>query len=408
MRESAPSSPLVIGSRRWVVTLGTMTAIVALSIDMSLPAQPVLARTFSVADETAQLTLSTFMIGFAIAQLVVGYLSDVFGRRRTIALGLALFTLAGIACTVAPTIEVLIACRILQGMGGSAAPVVARAMVRDTQPAAQAARLLSTMLAILAIAPMLAPSIGGVLLDVFGWRAIFASLAVVGVVQAYVAHTSLSETLPAERRTAPSVLGLVRNYREFFRTRAALLPLAVTCATFAGQFAYIADSPFVYVEGFHQSNQAYGIYFGATAVMLMIGSLVGSRLLKAGRSPGAMLVLGTSLVLAGGIAVFVGTRADLGIAGFFVPMLVYFFGVGISGPSAGALTLEPVPHIAGTASAALGTLQMTAGAIAGFVATKVGGSDPRVFATVAMAMSIIAATLAWSTAIARKRRLHTT
>lgn len=418
LRESVPRKPLIVGSTRWVITLATMTAIIALSIDMSLPAQPVLVRTFGIAEETAQLTLSTFMIGFAVAQLFVGYLSDAFGRRRVLTAGLVLFTLSAIGCAIAPNIETLLVFRTLQGIGGSAAPVVARAMIRDTQPAAQAARLLSTMLATLAIAPMIAPFIGGLLLDVLEWHAIFAFLAIVGVVQLVIAHTSLVETLPVEKRSVPSASGLVRNYREFFSTRAALLPLAVMCTSFAGQFAYIADSPFVYVDGFGMSNQAYGLYFGTTAVALMLGSLTGARMLKAGRAPSAMLVTGTAVILVGGVAVFAGTRLDLGgpidlvgnyqfdpaIAGFFLPMLVYFFGVGLAGPSAGALTLEPVPHIAGTASAALGTLQMTSGAIAGYLATKIGGSSPRVFALIAMVMASIAALLAWSTVIARRRR----
>jgi DHA1 family bicyclomycin/chloramphenicol resistance-like MFS transporter len=418
MRESVPTKPLVVGSTRWVITLATMTAIIALSIDMSLPAQPVLVRTFGIAEETAQLTLSTFMIGFAVAQLFVGYLADAWGRRRVLVAGLAVFTLAGIACALAPNIEMLLVCRTLQGIGGSAAPVIARAMVRDTQPAAQAARLLSTMLATLAIAPMVAPFIGGLLLDVLDWHAIFAFLAIVGVVQLVVAHTSLVETLPTEKRSVPSARGLIRNYREFFSTRAALLPLAVMCSAFAGQFAYIADSPFIYVEGFGMSNQEYGVYFGTTALALMLGSLTGARMLKAGRAPSAMLVIGAVVILAGGVLVFAGTRLDLGgpidivgdyqldpaIAGFFLPMLVYFFGVGLAGPSAGALTLEPVPHIAGTASAALGTLQMTSGAVAGYLATKIGGSDPHVFALIATVMAMIAALLAWSTVLARKRR----
>ncbi len=418
MRESVPKAPLAVGSTRWVITLATMTAIIALSIDMSLPAQPVLVHQLGVADETAQLTLSVFMIGFAVAQLFVGYLSDAWGRRRVLMIGLALFTLAGIGCALSPNIETLLVCRALQGIGGSAAPVVARAMVRDTQPAAQAARLLSTMLATLAIAPMVAPFIGGILLDLLDWHAIFAFLAIVGVVQLVIAHTSLVETLPADKRNVPSARGLVRTYREFFSTPSALLPLAVMCTSFAGQFAYIADSPFVYVEGFGMSNQAYGIYFGSTAIALMLGSLTGSRMLKAGRAPRAMLVVGTAVILVGGIAVFAGTRIDLGgpidlafgyeldlaIAGFFLPMLVYFFGVGLAGPSAGALTLEPVPHIAGTASAALGTLQMTSGAIAGYIATKIGGSSPRVFALVAAAMAVLAALLAGSTVLLRRRQ----
>lgn len=207
---------------------------IALSVDMSLPAQPTLARTFGVSSETAQLTLSVFVFGFACAQLIVGYLSDALGRRRVLLGGLVLFTLAALACAVAPSIEVLIACRAAQGICAAAAPVVARAMVRDTQPAAQAARLLSTMLAALAVAPMIAPVIGGALLDLFGWRSIFATLAAFGAAMLAIAHATLAETLPPERRQPPSPAGLIRGYLQFVRTPGTRLPLLIGCASFAG------------------------------------------------------------------------------------------------------------------------------------------------------------------------------
>ena len=376
-----------------------MTAVTALSIDMSLPAQPALARAFDVPESTAQLTLSLFLVGFAAAQLITGYLSDVLGRRRVMLGGLVLFTLAALACAAAPTIELLLACRVLQGIGAAAAPVVARAMVRDTQPGAQAARLLSTMLAALAIAPMVAPVIGGALLGAFGWRAIFAMLAVCGVTLLVIAATTLVETLPPEKRSAHR---FVHSFRRFFSTPGTRLPMFVSCASFAGQFAYISDSPFVLIEGYGVSEAHYGFYFGATALALMVGSLGGGAMLRAGRSPRAMLALGATLLVAGGVLVVVGTRAGLGVVGFLVPMLVYFLGIGLASPSATALAMEPVPEIAGTASAAIGSLQMIAGAISGYETTRLGGSSPRLFSTVVVVMG----TLAFLLAIAAARQRH--
>ncbi len=406
-RMAGPRSPLPIGSTRWVVTLAAMTAVIALSIDMSLPAQPTLAATFHVENATAGLTLSVFMIGFAIAQLIVGYLSDAWGRRRVLLGGLGLFVVAAIACSLAPSIEVLLVFRVLQGIGGSAAPVVARAMVRDTQPAQQAARLLSTMLATLAIAPMIAPSIGSLVLQWFGWRAIFAMLALCGFVLLVIAHRTLSETHPTERRLVASPLGLLRGFRTFFTTPGTRLPMLISVTSFAGQFAYIADSPFVYMEGFHTSEATFSILFGLTALALMLGSLTGGRMLRAGRSPGAMVVIGASILVVAGIALTIGTRSgSFGIAGFLVPMTVYFFGVGLAQPSATALALEPVPHIAGTASAAIGFLTMTAGALAGYGTTKIGGSDPHAFALVVAVMAVVAASIAATTAYLRRRRVQ--
>src|SRR5262245_15594321 len=130
---AAPRYPTRVGSRRWIITLAALTATIALSVDMSLPAQPTLARQFDVSSQDAQLTLSMFLLGYAIAQLVVGYLSDAWGRRRVLLGGLVVYTFAGIACAASPSIELLIGLRIVQGVGAAAAPVVARAMVRDTQ-----------------------------------------------------------------------------------------------------------------------------------------------------------------------------------------------------------------------------------------------------------------------------------
>jgi DHA1 family bicyclomycin/chloramphenicol resistance-like MFS transporter len=394
-----------IGSARWIATLAALTAVVALSIDMSLPAQPTLARRFDVSSETAQLTLSLFMLGFASAQVFAGYLSDAWGRRRVMVGGLALFTVAGVACAVSPTIEVLLACRALQGAGAAAGPVVARAMVRDTQPAGQAARLLSTMLAALAVAPMIAPVIGGALLGAFGWRAIFATLALCGAAMIVLAHVSLDETHPPERRAPASVAGLVRNFRRFFATPGTRLPLLVACASFGGQFAYIAVSPFVLLEGYKVSTGVYALYFAVTAFALMLGSLAGARLLRAGHSPRAMLLLGTGLLLTGGVLVVIGTRVGgLGIAGFIGPMLVYFFGVGLTSPNATALAMEPVPQIAGTASAAIGVVTMVVGAISGFETTRIGGSSPATFSIVVLVMAALAAVLAWATVASYHRR----
>lgn len=373
-----------------------MTAVTALSIDMSLPAQPTLATVFDVSSETAQLTLSVFLVAFAAAQLVTGYLSDAVGRRPVLIVGLALYAVSGLACALSPSIEILLACRVVQGFGAAAGPVVARAMVRDTQPAHEAARLLSTMLAVLAIAPMIAPQIGGWLLALFDWHAIFFALAIGGVILVTLAALLLPETHPPGRRLTGGLAGLARGFQEFFRTPGTRLPVFVTCATFAGQFAYIGDSPFVMIEGFDVSPRAYAYYFGGTALALMLGAFAGRAMLRAGRSPRLLLRVGTSLLLAGGILVVAGTHGGLGLPGFYVPMLVYFLGVGLTSPSATALAMEPTPHLAGTASAAVGSLQMTSGAIAGYLTTKIGGSSPIVFAYVVIAMALLAFVLAFA------------
>lgn len=378
-----------------MLTLSALTAVTALSIDLSLPAQPTLARVFGTSSSHAQLTLSLFLAAFAVGQLAVGYLSDVLGRRRVQVAGLSLFALAGFLCSLSPSLDALLALRMLQGLGAAAGPVVVRAMVRDTQPAAGAARMLSSMLAVLAVAPMVAPLLGGALLDWLGWRAIFAALGLVGTLFTALAALTLPETLPPARRAAFSPQAVAAGFAEFFRAPGTRLPTLLVCASFAGQFAYIAGSPFVFIEGYGLSPGRFALCFGATALALMISSAAGSRLLRAGWTPQRLVGAGAALACAGGLLAAAGVRAPgLGAAGLLAPMLVYFLGLGLLGPSATALAMHPVPRIAGTASATIGFLQMGAGAFSGWATTRAGGSDPHTMALVIAVLGAFVAALA--------------
>src|SRR4051794_26238585 len=167
---------------------------------MSLPAQPTLQRAFAVGCGTTQLTLSLFIVGFALGMLMTGYLSDARGRRRVLIAALVLYSAAGVACALATGIDMLLVCRFAQGLAAGAAPTIARAMVRDTHDARNAAHVLSTMVAVLAAAPMVAPLVGGFVLLHLGWRAIFATLALCGVAFTALSSLTLPETLLPERR----------------------------------------------------------------------------------------------------------------------------------------------------------------------------------------------------------------
>jgi len=215
--------------------------VTALSIDMSLPEQPTLVDELHVEPDVVQLTLGLFLAGYAAGQLAFGNLSDALGRRTMLLAGLVLFTVAGIACAASPSIEVLLVARVVQGLGAAAAPVVARAMVRDTQPASTGARMLSTIMMVVALAPMLAPLAGSALVEHFGWRAIFMTLAAIGV--AFTALSlALPETLPPERRaTSVAFASRLASFAQFLRTPGTRLPTTLVCLSFAGQFAGTRD-----------------------------------------------------------------------------------------------------------------------------------------------------------------------
>jgi DHA1 family bicyclomycin/chloramphenicol resistance-like MFS transporter len=385
-----------IPSTRWILTLSALTGVTALSIDMSLPAQPTLARALGVGPDTAQLTLSLFLAAYAVGQLAFGYASDSFGRRRVLLAGLTLFTLGGVSCTLSTSIGPLLVSRMVQGFGAAAAPVMARAMVRDTQPAASAARILSTIMAVLAVAPMLAPLGGGWLLAHLGWQAIFATLAAIGVLFTTMSALTLPETLPDARRAPFAPAAILTGFARFFRAKGTVVPTALVCLSFAGQFAFISDSPFVLIDGFGVSPAHYGLYFGATALALMAGSVLGRRLLVRW-APSRVLVVGALTLSAGGLAMAASVRfADFGAMGLIAPMVVYFVGIGLTGPSATAIAMDPVPEIAGTASATIGCTQMLSGALSGFVTTHVGGSDPRMLGDIEAGVGVAAAALvAW-------------
>ena len=393
-----------VGSWRWIGTLAALNGVVALAIDMSLPAQPTLAVTFQVSAETAALNLSLFMIPFALVQIFIGYLSDAIGRRRVMIGGLAVFTTAGIACAMSPSIEMLLVCRALQGAGAAACPVVARAMIRDTQPPGQAARLLSTMLATLAIAPMLAPTLGSALLNAFSWRAIYGALATCGLALLMYANATLEETLPLERRSPATFGGLARGFARFFAAPGTRLPVLISSASFAGLFAYVAGSPFVLMEGYGVAPEHYGFYFALSAIAIMVGSIGGGRMLHAGRSPSTMVVIGASTQIVAGALAFTLTGTSLGLAGFLGPVILYFVGSGITSPSSMALAMEPLPELAGTASSAVGSAAMISGAIAGYATTKIGASSPRVFATFMAAMGAVTFVLAVLAAVLRQKQ----
>lgn len=381
------------GSPRWVVTLSILLGTTALSIDMSLPAQPAMARDLGVTSDVAQLTLSLFLAGYALGQIALGYASDALGRRRVLLAGLGLYTVAGVACAASQGIVPLLLARLAQGAGGAAAPVVTRAMVRDTQPAASAARIMSTMMAVLAVAPMIAPLLGGALLGWRGWHAIFAAHAAIGVAFTTLAAVSLRETLPAARRAKLEPRAIAAGFARFFRARGTILPTLLVCVSFTGQFAYIADSPFVLIEGYGIPPSRYGFYFAWAALALMAGSMLGRWLLRR-LPPSTLLVVGGTTLGAGGLLVAASVHlGSFGAVGLVAPMVVYFVGIGLTGPSATAIAMDPVPEIAGTASSVIGCLQMLSGALSGFVATRLGGSDPRVLANIEAAVGLVAVAL---------------
>jgi DHA1 family bicyclomycin/chloramphenicol resistance-like MFS transporter len=360
---------------RVVAVLGALSAFGPISIDFYLPGLPQLTSDFDAPASAGQLTLTACLLGLAVGQLVFGPLTDRFGRRPPLLAGLAVYLLASVACAAAPDIWVLIGLRLVQGLSGSAGIVVARSVVRDLVSGVEAARLFSILMVVIGVAPILAPILGGALLHVTSWRGLFVILAAVDACILAASARWLPETLPPERRRRAGEAGV--GFRELLRDRFFLAYSVVMGLAFAAMFSYIAGSTFV-LEGIHGvSPQLYGVIFAVNALGITAASQL-NRVMLGRRSPRRMLFAGVAAQALAATALLVIVLAGgTGLAGILPCLFVSVASIGLVIPNATALALTDYPHAAGRASALLGMLQFTFGALAAPL-VGVAGSDTAV------------------------------
>lgn len=347
---------------RVVVILGALSAFGPLSIDFYLPGLPRLTSDFDTGASAGQLTLTACLLGLALGQLIVGPMSDRFGRRPPLIGGLVLYCAASLACAAAPDVWVLVGLRFVQGLSGSAGIVVARSVVRDLASGVAAARLFSILMIVVGVFPILAPILGGAFLHVMSWRGLFVILAAVAAAILVATAGWLPETLPPERRQRAGQTAV--GFRELIHDRFFVAYSVVLGLAFAAMFSYIAGSSFVLQDIHGVSPQVYGLLFGLNALGIiacsqlnrtLVGRVSLHRMLLAGVAAGA--AAGTTLlavVLAGGI----------GLPAILPCLFVSVSSIGLVIPNATALALTDYPHAAGSASALLGMLQFAFGAVA--------------------------------------------
>ena len=346
--------------------LGALTALTALSIDMSLPALPSLSRTFHAPAAEAQLTLSLFLIGYAISQVICGPLSDAYGRRPVLLAGLIVFTIAGAGCLLSQSLPMLIAMRVLQGIGASAGPIVARAIVRDTYDKSHAAAVFSHITQVMILAPVLAPALGGLLMAKSSWHSIFAVLALAGLLVTVITFITLRETHATAHPDAVRSATLIGSYRAFLSDRASVAQAFVLCFAYCGLFAYVSGSPFVLMDVYGIPRIHFGFYFGAAALALLAGATVNKSLIHRGNSPERLLQGGVGLLAVAGAAVLAGSYAHgLGVWSVLIPIALYLFAMGIVAPHATAAAMHPFPKIAGVISSLVGGMQTLGGGLSG-------------------------------------------
>ncbi|CCG05592.1 multidrug effflux MFS transporter [Blastococcus saxobsidens] len=381
------------GAARIALTLGAFVALGPLTIDMYLPALPRIADDLLSTSATVQLTLTGTLIGLALGQLVIGPLSDAFGRRRPLLAGTALHVLASLLVLVAPNIAVLGSLRVLQGVGAAAGSVIALAVVRDLYVGRSAATMLSRLFLVLGAAPVLAPTIGGEVLRFTDWRGVFLLLAAYGVGMLAVGWKTLPETLPPERRRSSGVRGTLRTYGRLLHDRTYVGLVLVAGLTMAGLFSYVSGSSFVYQGQFGLDEQQFGLLFGAGAFWLIAATQLNPLLLRRW-SPQQLLVAGTVLgALAGAALVALAGTGTGGLVGVTGALWAVLFACGLALPNAPALALSRHGDAAGSAAALLGAIQFGVGALVSPVVGLLGNDAVAIGLVVVTALSLAIAVL---------------
>jgi MFS transporter, DHA1 family, multidrug resistance protein len=347
-----------------ILVLGALTAFGPMSIDMYLPAFPTLTQHFQTGPAQVQLTLTACLAGLALGQLAYGPVSDALGRRRPLYGGLVAYTLASLLCAVAPSVEVLAGLRFVQGLGGAAGIVIARAVVRDLYDGVAAARFFSVLMLVNGLAPMLAPLAGSEVMRLSSWTGVFVVLAGYGLVLLAGAVTGLPETLPPQRRRTGGLTDTVQTFGRLGRDRAFLGYALCGGLVFAAMFAYISGSSFVLQEIYGVSPQAFSLVFGVNALgIVLVGQL--NAVLLHRFSPGFLLttMLGVHLLGAVGVlaAVLSGSHQ---LYWLLPPLFLTVASIGVVLPNTTALALQGHPDAAGSASALLGLGQYVFGAAA--------------------------------------------
>jgi len=352
---------------RLPLVLGALAMIGPFSIDMYLPALPALGASLNASPGAVQGTLAIYFLGLACGQVLYGPMSDRHGRRAPLFIGLGLYTVAAAICAAAPDIQTLTAARLLQALGGCSGMVIARAVVRDVSDERGSVRLMAQLMLVMGVAPIIAPIVGGAVLPVFGWRGIFAILAVYGATMLAVVAFFLPESLPFERRRRDGVVAVLGVWRSLLTDRRFMGLALAGGFIIGGMFTYISGSPFVFMELNGVPAGQYGFYFGANALGIMVMGQVVGRLARH-IPPKRILPVTITVPLVAGLALLFVTKT--GIGGFPAMLVALFFFIAMIGgvmPLTTALAMGPHGSVAGSASALLGTMQFGIGALVGLV-----------------------------------------
>lgn len=352
------------------LSIALLVGLSPLSTDMYLPAFPAMAEQFSASPGQLQLTLSLFLAGFALAQIIYGPISDRFGRKPVMIFGLLVFILSSIGCALSDSVQSLMLFRFLQALGGSAGPVLGRAMVRDIHSPESAGKVLSHIGSAMALAPAIAPIAGSYMTVSWGWASIFWFLVLFGATGVLLLQFKIAESLPEQFRKPKPVKVILSDYKGLLKD-SRYLGYTLSCSfSFSGFICFLSVSSFVVIEYFQVAVKYFGLIFIFVVIGFLSGTLIGAKL--SDRMGYAKLVAsGSVVVMLAGALMFVGSLYPVHLAVIIIPMMLYMLGVGLVMPHSMAGALAHYPQMAGSASGLYGFLQMT---ISGGVGVIVGHS----------------------------------
>jgi len=372
----------------FIAILGALMAFTSLSTDIYLPAMPVMATDLH---GNVELTITGFLVGFAIAQLIWGPISDHFGRKIPLFIGMVLFVIGSAGCALSSNIHQIVFWRAFQAVGACTAPMLARAMVRDLFPRTRAAQMLSTLVLIMAIAPIVGPLLGGQIIRVGSWHAIFWLLAVIGTLM-FISLWWLPETLPAERRQKASLGVAFRNYFRLLGNWGFMRYTLGVTLFYVAAYAFIAGSPFVYINYYGIAPQHYGWLFALNIVGVMGMSAVNRRLVQK-HSLDTLLRYAFLFAAAAVLVLAIGVKLEMGGIWLIIVSIFGFFSMnGIIAATSTAAAMDGVPEIAGSASALIGALQYGSGIISSLLLAWFSDGTPWTMAWI-IALAVVLGTI---------------
>ena len=345
-----------------LLILGGLSALAPFSIDMYLPAFPAIAAGLNTDISQVAFSLTSYFLGISVGQLFYGPITDKYGRKKPLLFGLSVFFIASIGCAFSPTIDALIYMRVIMALGGCVGMVVSRAVVRDVFPVSETAKIFSTLMLIVGVAPILAPTVGSWVMTVSTWRTIFHVLAALGLILILAVYFYLPESGSINNKAPLKVRTIIHDYKVVFSERTFLYFALASSIAMGGMFAYVSGASFVFMTYFGLNEAGFGLVFSANAIGFTLGSQLNRLLLN--RYTSLQIITGASIVLAV-VSSLMLIFFNLGLITLTVMvglLIAFLFSLGLLVPNATAMALAPFKKTAGSASALIGFVQMVCGA----------------------------------------------